>query len=76
MRIEDCTYINITDNDNTTGGSNVTAQQPIPPCPLVFTVRSSAIAGFDQSSHVKDCSKVGSVSISEYLNTRPLVRDE
>ena len=54
-------YVNVTDDDNTTSSNNDAESGPIPPCPLVFAARSSGLAGFDESSHVKDCSKVSTV---------------
>ena len=55
-------YVNVTDNDdNTTSSNNDTETGPIPPCPLMFAVRSSGLAGFDASGNVKDCSKVSTV---------------
>ena len=66
VRVEDCKFINITEDDNTTSSnntSNSTDSEPIPPCPMIFAVRSSGIADVDASSEIKDCSKV-----SEILN--------
>ena len=61
MSVEECMYVNVTDDDNTTSSNNDTETGPIPPCPLMFAARSSGLAGFHASSHVKDCSKVSIV---------------
>ena len=70
VSVEDCRFINITDNTDNTTSSNGTEEEPIPPCPLIFAVRSSGLADVDGSSYVKDCSKVSKLDVFFFFFSR------